>query len=73
MGNHGTSFSGRATIGFEPTFYRVHKIRFAEFPYLKVTASLSACGTLLRQLVSRREIEGPTRVKGSLKLETPIL
>jgi hypothetical protein len=52
MGNHGNAFSGRATVGFEPTFYRKHRIRFAEFLYLKVTASRSASGTFLRQLMS---------------------
>jgi hypothetical protein len=49
---HGNPFSGLATVGFEPTFYQMHRIRFAQFPYLKVTANRSAYGTLLRQLVS---------------------
>jgi hypothetical protein len=42
MGNHGNAFSGRARVGFEPTFCRMHRIRFAEFPYLKVTARFFA-------------------------------
>jgi hypothetical protein len=52
MGNHGKPFSGWAMVGFEPTFYRMHRIRFAEFLYLKVMASRSASGMLLHQLVS---------------------